>query len=230
MPQRKTFFITGTGTEVGKTMITAGIAALCVKHGLKTAVMKPVQTGIPEYPVDLETVSKLVPGLVKLPAEIAMPYCFELPASPHLAAARENTAVDPQVIKDAVAKTKDFDLDVLLLEGAGGLKVPLRKDYMTQDLIKELALPVIVTALAGLGTINHTLLTVSALQQANMKIAGIVFNMMPENPGPVEQDNVSVIGELADVPVLGVIREMPDTAKMLAEFDFQTKLKKLLLD
>lgn len=230
MSSLKRFFITGTGTDVGKTWVTAGIAACCIDGGLRTAVIKPVQTGVPEYPADIDIISELVPGLLQLPQEISMPYCFKLPASPHLAAAEENTIIEPQHIINACMRAQDFDLDVLLLEGAGGLKVPLQENYLTQDLIRELAFPVIVTALAGLGTINHTLLTISALQNEKIDIAGIIINKMPSEPGSVEQNNVEIIEKLAQVPVIGVIRELSTPDGLLAEFKEQTKLKKILFD
>lgn len=231
--QAQAFFITGTGTAVGKTIITAGIASLCVKTGQRVSIMKPVQTGVPEYPADLTTISSLVEGLVKLPEEIAMPYCFQLPASPHLASQNESVFIDPEKIKQAFLKVMEFDVDILLLEGAGGINVPLNENYLTWELIKELKIPVIVTALSGLGTINHTLLTLNQLKQAEIDIAGVIFNMMPLEPGRVARDNIKTIERISGVPILGVIREFADKenvtqSELLFEFSKQQKLKELL--
>lgn len=229
--QQKTFFITGTGTEVGKTVITAGIAALCIKYGFKTGVMKPVQTGIPEYAADLVTISELVSGLFELPEEVAMPYCFKSPASPHLAAIEEGSIVDPNKIKQAYVKASGFDLDFLLLEGAGGINVPLNESYLTRELIQELKCPVILTALAGLGTINHTLLTVESLKNHGVEVAGIIINQMPLEPSLIEKDNVVIIEQLTQVPILGVVNSFAgavDQSGLINEFEKQTRLKELL--
>lgn len=231
--QPKAFFITGTGTDVGKTVITAGIAALGLNMGKSVGIMKPVQTGIPDYAPDLETIYSLAPGTDLLPEDLAMPYCFKLPASPHLAAKLENVKIQPARIEKAFNKAMKHDIDLLLIEGAGGINVPLTEDYLTLDLIKSLNLKVIVTALSGLGTINHTLLTINALKQRKIAIAGIIFNKMPLKPGAVEKDNIRIIKKISKVPILGVIREMnnincQETKELLSEFEQQKQLKELL--
>ncbi|MBN1865469.1 MAG: dethiobiotin synthase [Victivallales bacterium] len=236
MSPRKTFFITGTGTDVGKTFVAAGMASLCVQAGLKTAVMKPVQTGAGDCAsTDISAISKLVPGLFRLPGHIASPAVFSLPASPHLAARAENAAISPASLLDAYKKIKDFTLDVLLVEGAGGVLVPLTQDFLIIDLIKKMRATAIVTALTSLGTINHTLLTIHALRTHGVEIAGVVFNMMPAKPGIVHLDNVVTVERLGKVSVLGIVKKLPHGKRsmphaVLREFDRQAELKKLLLD
>ena len=227
------YFITGTGTEVGKTIITAGIAALSVRMGKRVSVMKPVQTGVSEYTADLATIHALVPGITPLPPDMAMTYCYQLPASPHLAARNENTIIDPARILQDYHKAMALDTDLLLIEGAGGVSVPLREDFSNLDLIEKMKIKVIVTALSGLGTINHSLLTINSLQQRKIDIAGIIFNKMPLNPGRVEKDNVKIIEKISKIPVLGVIGEFPCERSILPEelcneFDRQWQLKQLL--
>ncbi len=223
-----TFFITGTGTEVGKTLITAGIAAAAIARGKSTAVIKPVQTGVPDYPRDIGTVAQLVPGLTSLPPEIACPYEFSLAASPHLAAETAGAVIEPEIIATAVAKAqKTPGLDILLIEGAGGLMVPLRNNYTNIDLIKTLNVPVVLTALAGLGTLNHTLLSMEALKNRKIPIAGIIINRMPSSPGPIEADNVKTIERLSGIRVIGVIPELELTPKKLSSA-FLPALDKLL--
>jgi len=228
------FFITGTGTNVGKTIVVAGMASICIRSGLKTVVMKPIQTGIAEDPGDLKKIDDLVPGLELLPEEFIAPYVFKLPASPHLAAKVENEIINPVIIKKSITNIYKKEPDILLIEGAGGVFVPITENYTTLDLLKELQIPVIITALAGLGTINHTLMTVNTIKQAGVHIAGIIINKMPIKPGIVEKDNVTIIEKFAKTPILGIIHEFGDPKKnfnvtLYEEFEKQNKLKKILL-
>ena len=230
----KAFFITGTGTDIGKTITVAGMAAICTNAGLNTAIMKPVQTGTENDIGDLKRIHNLVPRLSKLPDKLASPYSFKLPASPHLAAKYENRTIDPDKIKRAITDIYDKCHDILLIEGAGGAMVPITENYTFLDMLRELQIPVVITALAGLGTINHTLLTVNALAQAQVPIAGIIINKMPLNPGIIEKNNVTTIEKFAKTPILGIIHELDNTKKdfhitLYEEFKKQHKLVKLLL-
>jgi dethiobiotin synthase len=203
------YFITGTGTDIGKTIVTAGLAHLSIKMGLKTAVVKPIQTGTDDYPSDPETIKKLVKGIHPLPPELECPCALRLAASPHLAAKAQGTEIDPEKIIQAIKKMEKLeDFDVLLLEGAGGLFVPINNDYMMIDLIKDLQVKIILAATAGLGTINHTLLSVEALQARNIDLAGIIINRMSQNPGVIEKDNLKTIEKHAQTPILATINEM----------------------
>jgi dethiobiotin synthetase len=230
----KTFFITGTGTDVGKTIIVAGMASICINYGLRTAVMKPIQTGAAEDPGDLRKINNLVSGLEQLSEKLLSPYVFQLPSSPHLAAKTEKTTIEPELIKKSITEIYSQRPDVLLIEGAGGVLVPITENYTTLDLLRELQIPVIITALAGLGTINHTLMTVNSLKQAEVPIAGIIINKMPINPGIVEKDNVRIIEKFAKTPILGIIYDMGNMTNdfhiaLNKEFNKQDKLKKILL-
>lgn len=209
MSHIKTLFITGTGTETGKTLLAAGIAFMCGENGLNTAVMKPVQTGVKNHFTDISFIKSLVPDIYPLSDELACPYSFPLTASPHLAAKNEGKTIDISVIKKAYVETLESpSLDVLLIEGAGGVYVPLNEHDTMLDLIKELGTPVILVTPAGLGMINHTLLSVEALKTRSIKIAGIVVNRMPDPPGIIEEDNVKTVERLSGVPILAVIREI----------------------
>jgi len=208
----KKFFITGTDTDIGKTFITAGLALAAVGNGEKTAVIKPVQTGTDEYSPDLCEIRRIVPEIMDLPEKIATPYSFKLPASPHLAAAEENKIIELSVIKNAVNEAeKQFSPDTLLVEGAGGILVPLTPDATMLDLIKELNIPVIIVASAGLGTINHTLMTVEVLKNAEVEITGIIFNKFPKNPTIIELDNIEIIERISGVEVLAVVKQCPES-------------------
>lgn len=204
----ESFFITGTGTGVGKTIVTAGIAGHFLSNGKNVSIMKPVQTGTGKSVSDLETVKAIVPGIIPLPKLLASPYSFSLPASPLLAAKSENREINPNTIlkafNDASSRT---DIDVLLVEGAGGLLVPLTEEFLMIDLISQMNIPAILVSAAGLGTVNHTLLSIEAMKKRNLKIAGIVINKMPVNPSIVEKDNVKTIEQMGGIPVIAVIRE-----------------------
>ncbi len=206
----KRYFITGTGTDIGKTFVTAGLAHAALAAGKKTAVVKPVQTGTDSYPTDLCEIRKMAPGIVEIPEEVATPYSFKLPASPHLAAAEEGKGIELSVMLDAVIRVElEFEPEIMLLEGAGGLLVPLNEKESMLDLMKLLDIPVIVVASSGLGTINHTLMTIDILKSAGVEIAGIIFNRMPLNPSVIEADNVQIIEKISGVRTLAVITELP---------------------
>jgi len=220
------YFITGTDTDVGKTIVTAGLSALSCHSGLKTAVMKPVQTGTKDYLPDLDTVRKLSPFILRLPQEQAMPYMFPLAASPHLAAAEAGVSIDIGLIKQRIRDIiSSPTLDVLLIEGAGGVLVPINHEYTFLDLMKELNFPVIIVAKTGLGTINHTLLSLEVMKRAGLEIHGIIFNKMPLNPAIIDRDNIITIEKMGGVPILGIINEIEfnddeekNQAALLSEF------------
>lgn len=220
------FFITGTGTGVGKTRFAGLLAKLSVEAGLKTALMKPVQTGVlsPEAG-DLEEARKAAPGLMRLPPSLACPYCLRLEASPHLAAMTEDMELDLRLMLDAFERIKnDFKPDTLIVEGAGGVCVPLSRELAIVDLIRALRIPAIVVSLSGLGAINHTLLTLKELRRNSVPVAGVVLNRMPQVPTFIELDNARTIERLGGAPILATLPEssiwppegLPDTARLTA--------------
>ena len=160
-------FVTGTGTGIGKTVVSA-----CLIHRWGAAYWKPVQTGADEEPGDGPTVSSLTSSAAIHPPR----YVFRAPLSPEGAAALEGAAV----------ALTDFDLPAetrpLVVEGAGGVLVPLNAQHVMVDLMVRLALPVVLVAATGLGTINHTLLSLAALRARHLTIAGVVLSG-PDHPG-----------------------------------------------
>lgn len=198
----KILFIAGTDTGVGKTVVTAGLAAAGIRAGLAVAVIKPVQSGTDAGPGDHEVVARLVSGLTPLPPALACVYSFPLPASPHLAAETAGVTIDRKRIRTAVkAASRRPGLDLLLIEGIGGLMVPLRRDYLQIELIAKIGVPVVLVARAGLGTLNHTLLSAEALRARKIRLAGLVLNRFPAKPGPVEADNLRYLREALGLPV-----------------------------
>ena len=201
-------FITGTGTDVGKTLVTAGLAALAVDAGTRVGVVKPIQTGTSAFPSDVSTIKTLVPDAIDIPEEKSSAYAFNLPASPHLAASEEGTKVSMDVLLDFTERVAaEYEPELLLIEGAGGVMVPLNEEETFLDFMKLLGAPVVVVALAGLGTLNHTLLTLRILRQEAVDVAGLILNRFPKNPGIVEIDNVGTLQRFSQTPVLAKIKE-----------------------
>lgn len=173
-------FVTGTDTGVGKTFITAGLAAALLAEGAKVGVYKPVQTGAKKgfnkqlISEDIEFVKKIAPNVLT-----KVSYILEIPAAPMVAADIEDIIIDKHIIKkdyEELSKT----CDIVIVEGAGGLMVPFSKDLMTADIAKMLNLPILIVARPDLGTINHTLLTTEYAKKKGLKITGIAVNNYPE--------------------------------------------------
>jgi dethiobiotin synthetase len=219
----KGVFVTGTDTGVGKTWIAAGITAVLRRWGLSAGYFKPVQSGCPEedgrlIPTDARFARELA-GLTE-PLELLTPIRLRLPLAPGVAAAREGVTVDLDRIAQAWEELGSR-YDLLVTEGAGGLYVPLRDtDFLVLDLARWLRLPVIVVARAGLGTINHTVLTVKAAQQAGVPVAGVVINRYPEQPTLAEETNPEVIAALTDIPILGKVPEISQIFSPEGKKDF----------
>ena len=216
----KGFFITGTDTGVGKTAVAAALAFLMNNRGVRTVPVKPVQTGVvPGEPGDLELCLEtcgLSPEAEKL--KLMNPYRFRLPASPHLAAEYEGKQVEIEhIINSCAALTETCD--ALVVEGAGGLLVPLTREISTIDLARALGLPLIVVARAGLGTINHSLLTLRAAGDAGLEVAAVVpnhpepDNNLTETEKKIEADNREIIRSVSGAEVLEPLPHVPGAGK-----------------
>jgi dethiobiotin synthetase len=201
-------FVTGTGTEVGKTVVASAIARAACAGGDRVAVFKPAVSGLDEHPLRPETwkSARELPdhALLRLAAgsrqgdESISPYRYGPPVSPHLAAELAGETIDPDLLRGAaLAATEDADL--LVCEGVGGFLVPLTPDYLVRDFARDLALPVVVVASAGLGTINHTLLTVQAVRGAGLEVAAVVLTPWPSEPSAMERSNLETIERLGSV-------------------------------
>jgi dethiobiotin synthetase len=143
-------------------------------------------------------------------ADDVAPYRFGPPASPHLAAELAGVTIDPAAIA-AAARVAFEGADALVCEGVGGLLVPLTTGYLVRDLAVELGLPVVVVARTGLGTINHTLLTVDAARAAGLRVAGVVMTPWPPEPAPIEASNRDTVARLAGVAVAGLPPTSPSS-------------------
>jgi dethiobiotin synthetase len=197
-------FVTGTGTEVGKTVVAAAIAHTLHAEGKRVAVFKPVVTGLDELtanepPAADHEVLRNAAGSSQSNDEIA-PYRFGPPMSPHLAAELAGEEIEPaQLLADARAAAAEAD--VLVCEGVGGLLVPLTARYLVRDFAADLGLPLVVVASPGLGTINHTLLTIEAARLAGLEVRAVVLTPWPEATSRIEISNRETIAALGEVEV-----------------------------
>jgi dethiobiotin synthetase len=192
-------FVTGTGTGVGKTAVACVHARRLAAGGARVAVFKPVVTGLDEDGEPDHELLRRAAGSDQSDDEIA-PYRFGPPASPHLAAELAGVEIDPRRLVEAARAAAD-SADFLVCEGVGGFLVPLSAEYLVRDLARELALPVMIAAPPGLGTINHTILTLEAVRAADLGVASVVLSPWPDDPGPVERSNRDTIARLGSVLV-----------------------------
>jgi dethiobiotin synthetase len=193
-------FVTGTGTEVGKTVVAAAIARTLAADGKRVAVFKPAVTGLDEGVETDHALLRRASGSGQSDEEIA-PYRYGPPASPHLAAALAGEEIDPEHLRE-VAGAAAAGADAIVCEGVGGLLVPLSSGYLVRDLAADLAYPVVVAASPGLGTINHTLLTLEAARSAGLEVAAVVLTPWPAEPTEIEASNRETIAALGGAETL----------------------------
>lgn len=207
----QSYFIAGTDTNIGKTIVTALLTHYFLKQNLDVGVYKPIQSGAIK---DTHTQQLLSPDLETIKDYTHLPdtklktsYLFKAPLAPMQAALADNqSAIDPSTI---LSDYQEFakQNDITLVEGIGGIKVPITNDYYIDDLIKDLNIPVIIVSRPNLGTINHTLLTIESLKQKSIPITGIIYNepsRIPKSDVAAIQ-NPSVIEKLTGIPTLGII-------------------------
>lgn len=214
----KGVFVTGTGTEVGKTVVAAVIAHTLTEEGKRVAVFKPAVTGLEELAAggpkgstagDLSAHRRgdtadhellcWAAGSDQSDGEIA-PYRYGPPMSPHLAAELAGEEIEPDKLLTA-AQDAAANADTLVCEGVGGLLVPLSPHYLVRDLAVDLALPLVIAASPGLGTLNHTLLTIAAARAVSLEVNAVVLTPWPERPTPTEESNRETISTLGEVEV-----------------------------
>jgi len=197
-----------------------------MRAGKKVTVYKPIQCG------------EILKGNIKSPdlalvkkltnisdQDLVNDFSFQLAASPHLAAEQDKSKVDIQFIKDHT-KSLQNSYDVVIIEGAGGLIVPLTRTYTILDLIKDLSVPVLIVSRAGLGTINHTSLTVKSLKSHNIPIIGIILNYF--RGGIIEEDNKNIISTLNNIPIIGIVPFSNNIKNIVNDFEKYVDIKKLL--
>lgn len=216
MKRARGLFITGTDTGVGKTVVAAALAAWCRAQGMDVGVMKPIATG--GRRVQLNGTTRLVSqdaqrlaraAQVQDPWTLINPVCYEEPLAPLTAAQRRRQPIRLERVQRAFEQLARRH-DLVIVEGIGGLLVPLTWRAHVVDLAKRLGLPVVLVSRPQLGTVNHTLLSLACLRSARLPLAGVIFNgaqpSTAQGPGRVaEQTNPALIRRLGRVPILGDI-------------------------
>ena len=203
----KGIFITGTDTDIGKTYVTALLIKTLREAGYDTGYYKAAVSGAP-------TVSESDAGFVNCFANIGEPenlllsYLYKTPVSPHLAARLEGHPVEKEEILRAWARVTAA-YPYVAMEGSGGIVCPIRHDetatYFLEDMISWLKLPVLIVAAAGLGTINHVVTTAEYIKRRNISVKGILLNHW--QGGTMEEDNIKMMEEITDIPVLAKIKD-----------------------
>jgi len=207
------FFITGTDTGIGKTVVTAGIAGILLQRGYKVGVMKPVQAGAMRLKGkwvsgDLEFVGAAIAKDTADADSFSCPYLLKKPVAPNLAAKLDKASIKISLIKREYARLASRN-DFVALEGAGGLMVPLNERKFMADLVLALEIPLLIVARPNLGTINHTLLTIQAARQREIPVLGLIFNNSRKKTGQGEKESMAFIKRQSGVPVLGTLPFIP---------------------
>jgi dethiobiotin synthetase len=199
-------FVTGTDTEIGKSVVAAALTAALRAGGLSVGAYKPVVTGLDDPPEGGKPHDHvLLAACAGMTPEAVAPYRFGPAVSPHLAAEAAGVAIDPDVLLAIARATAEGR--TLVAEGVGGLLVPLTSDgYLVRDLIAALGLPVVLVARPGLGTINHTLLTLESARGAGLEVRGVVLTPWPQEPTAMQASNRATIARLGDVEVATLAR------------------------
>lgn len=214
------YFITGTDTGVGKTLVAGAVARALARSGRRVGVMKPFETGctlqgdslIPEDAVFLKDMAGCDEDIRRI-----CPYCFKHPLAPWAAASIEKVSIDIELIKVIYLEMKK-KYDVMLIEGAGGLMVPVAENFLMLDVIAMLHLPLLIVARLSLGTINHALLTAGQAQSRGIEVAGIILNQISPARGLAEETNPEVLRKFSRVPLLGQLPFIEEKKRKDAEY------------
>jgi dethiobiotin synthetase len=198
-------FITATDTNVGKTILSAALLAAMVAEGEQVRAHKPVVTGLDEPPGEWPMDHELLASVSAMAAEDVAPLRYGPAVSPHLAATLHGESIDPAEILRRARAAGAGDVS-LIVEGVGGLLVPLAPSYTICDLACDLGLPVLLAARPGLGTINHTLLSLRAAREAGLSVCAVVLTPWPAEPSALELSNRETIAEMGEIEVVSLDR------------------------
>ncbi len=207
-------FITGTDTGVGKTLIAGAIAQWFARRNKTVAVLKPVATGCPHrreglVSEDAEFLAACAQTIH--PLDLVCPICYAEPLAPAVAAERAGETLDWSAIERSI-RIMSASADVMIVEGVGGLLVPMDKKTTVLDMIVQLRIPAVIVARPNLGTINHTLLTLKTLRSAGASVAGVVINRYPTDVvGTAEETNPRAIEQWGKTSVLCIVPDEPQS-------------------
>ncbi|WP_377890972.1 dethiobiotin synthase [Alkalihalobacillus sp. R86527] len=227
---RKGVFVTGTDTDVGKTIVSSGIAAALKNKGHDIGVFKPMLSGVKRNDPMSDTMMLKRYSGDDSPLIDITPYQFDEPLAPYLAAKRQNCEVSFSELSGCWNDVKDRH-DFFIVEGAGGITVPFGQAYLVSDVAKEVGFPIIIVSRPNLGTLNHTYLTVDYARRCGLHVLGVVVNdMNEEDRGVAEETNPDLIEKFCDVPVLGVIPRLPhiDGRSLATVFEERIDLEKMI--
>ena len=207
-------FVVGTDTGVGKTVLSLLLMQFFYANGCMPFYIKPIQTGCSDpydKGSDARFIYQHVKQLTKKDPADSIVYCFREPKAPYFASRNEGERIDVTTIKDFIEKKNDIYSPVIM-EAAGGLLVPVNENTLMIDLIKITGAKPIIAARAGLGTINHTLLTIEALHKRDIQPGGIVFIDAGEKPAPqdIVSENIEAVESFSGIKVAGVISRIKD--------------------
>lgn len=211
MSKRYGYFVTGTDTEVGKTLVSGALILKLREAGIKTIGFKPVVAGTyknadgTSLNEDLETLR--IASNVEVNALSFCPYVLDQPAAPHLVAAERGIKLEMSVITQALQKIQN-KADCVVVEGAGGLLIPLNDHEDLGDFAKAINLPIILVVGMKLGCINHSLLTYEAIKARDLNIAGWIANTL-DSEMPLLQENLQTLKMRIKAPFLGLISTLP---------------------
>jgi dethiobiotin synthetase len=217
-------FVTATDTGVGKTILSAALLAAMAAAGERVRAHKPVVTGLDVTGLDDRSESgqpgawppdhELLASVSGMTPEQVAPLRFGPAVSPHLAARLAGERIDSADL-EARARAAGDDGATLILEGVGGLLAPLAEDYTVRDLAIAMKLPLLIAARPGLGTINHTLLTLQSARAAGLDVRAVVLTPWPEQPNEMEQSNRDTIARMGEIEVVGLDRvRSPDATDL----------------
>ncbi|MBF0544589.1 MAG: dethiobiotin synthase [Candidatus Riflebacteria bacterium] len=234
-------FVTGIDTGAGKTIVCRTLAKFMRNCGIDVVSQKWIQTGcerdddLAEHGLEFNE----KPISAEKLASLRCPYKLKFPASPHLAAFLENISIDISVIEQSYLTLKEM-YDFVIVEGSGGVLVPVTENVLLIDIVQKLAIPSVIVVQNKLGCINHTLLTIEALRSRGMEIAGLIYNNFPSHApevgertssptamksdgasrdeGVILRDNINIISKITKVPVLGQIKEIGTYEDLSSQF------------
>lgn len=201
---RRGLFVTGTDTGAGKTVLSASLLAAMSAAGERVLAHKPVVTGLDEPESDWPADDALLAGLCDIPREQVAPLRYGPAVSPHLAQQLAKERIDRRRIVESAASAAARASEMgatLVVEGVGGLLVPLTEDLSVRDLAVDMGLPLLIAARPGLGTISHTLLTIESARTAGLSVVAVVLTPWPADPPPIARSNRETIARLGEVEV-----------------------------
>lgn len=196
-------FVAGTDTGAGKTHVAVALCRFLRARGLKVAVFKPAETGCSQQAPEDALALREASGCLE-PLDVICPYRLPEPLAPAIAAERTGVTIDPRRLDACLTKLRSAH-DVVVCEGAGGLLVPFCEGVLTLDWIRAMDLPVLLVGRLGLGTINHTLLSVRAIRNSDVELLGTILSETVPAATVADRTNPHVLRRYAEVKLLGVL-------------------------